>query len=256
MRPRIPRAAPPASRRLLLAGALALAVPRLGRGAPGPSEPVDVLLLLAADVSRSMDEEESRLQRRGYADALRDPRVQAAMTDGPHGAVAIAYLEWSGPEHQVLVLPWTRIASPAEAEAPAARLLAAPPTIGTWTSIAAALDRGRALIEAAPFAAGRRVIDVSGDGSNNAGGAVEEARDRAVGAGIVVNGLPVMRDGPAGPRIEGMSLPLDHYYREQVTGGQGSFVLPAEDFRAFGDAVRRKLILEIAEGGGAAGDAA
>ena len=239
---------PGATRRQVLAGSLAFAAPHLARGAPGPQAAVDVLLLLAADVSRSMDEEEARLQRRGYADALGDPRVQAAMTDGPGGAVAIAYLEWSGPEHQVLVLPWTRIAAPSDALACAARLLAAPPAIGTWTSIAAALDHGRRLIEAAPFAADRRVIDVSGDGSNNAGGAVEEARDRAVAAGIVVNGLPVMRDGPAGPRLEGLSLPLDLYYREQVTGGQGSFVLPAEDFRAFGDAVRRKLILEIAGG--------
>lgn len=238
---------------LSLAGAAALAAPGLApRAHAAPGGEVDLLLLLAVDVSRSMDEEEARFQREGYAAALQDPQVQAAIADGPHGAIALAYLEWSGPEHQSLLLPWRRIGGAAEAAGCADRLRAAPLTIGTWTSISAALDRARETIAAAPFAADRHVIDVSGDGVNNAGAAVEDARDRAVAAGIVINGLPVMKEAPGGLPFGGGTMPLDEYYREQVVGGHGAFVLPAGDFGSFGVAVRRKLILEIAGVGPAA----
>ena len=235
-------------RSLLSAVAASLAAPWIAPRAETAS-PVDMLLLLAVDVSRSMDEEEARLQRQGYAGALRDPMVQAATADGPLGAIALAYLEWSGPEHQSLLLPWTRIDGAAAAAACADRLERAPLTIGTWTSISSALDRARELMAAASFPADRRVVDVSGDGVNNAGGMVEDARDRVVEAGIVINGLPVMKDSPVGVHVAGGSVPLDLYYRESVVGGAGAFVLPAEDFRSFGHAVRRKLILEIADRG-------
>jgi hypothetical protein len=233
------------------AAAAALPLPRLAprraaaAGAEAGPDEVDVLLLLAVDVSRSMDEEEARLQREGYAAALSDPVVHEAIRGGALGAVALAYFEWSGTEHQSLLVPWTRIDSPARAGAVADRLRSTPLAIGTWTSISAALDHARRLFAEAPFAADRRVVDVSGDGVNNSGGAVEEARDRAVAAGITINGLPVTKDPPV--RFPGAaSVPLDEYYREQVVGGPGAFVVPAEDFASFGQAVRRKLILEIA----------
>lgn len=236
-------------RRTLFAAGLALGAPFLGpravRADPG-SEAVDVLLVLAVDVSRSIDEEEARLQREGYAEALRSPAVHEAIAGGLHGAIGLAYVEWSGPTHQHLLLPWTRIAGAAGAQAAAAQLSAAPLRIGTWTSITAALDHARRLIAAAPFPAERLVVDVSGDGANNAGGSMADMRDQAVAEGIVINGLPVMKD--ATPQVPGLSptMPLDQYYREEVAGGLGAFVLPVEDFQGFAPAVRRKLILEIA----------
>jgi hypothetical protein len=235
------------------AHALILGAPRPARAAPPREAEVDVNLLLAADVSRSMDEEEARLQREGYVAALHDGAVHEAIAGGPCGAIGLAFLEWSGPEHQTVVMPWTRIAGAAGARDFALRLRAAPISIGTWTSISAALERARLLMAEAPFAAERLVVDVSGDGTNNSGPPVEEARDRAVAGGLVINGLPVMKDPPM--RFPGAEPQLlDAYYRESVVGGAGSFVVAAEDFHAFGRAVRRKLILEIAGlgGGGAA----
>lgn len=238
-------------RRILFAAGLALGAPFLGRraaraDAEAEAQAVDVLLVLAVDVSRSIDEEEARLQREGYAEALRSPAVHDAIAGGMHGAIGLAYVEWSGPEHQHLLLPWTRIDSPAAAKAAAGRLSAAPLRIGTWTSITAALGHARRLIAAAPFPAGRLVIDVSGDGANNAGGSMEDARDQVLAAGIVINGLPVMKDAPLPVPGLSPSMPLDQYYREEVAGGFGAFVLPVEDFKGFAPAVRRKLILEIA----------
>jgi hypothetical protein len=232
------------------AAAALLSAPHLIRRAAAadesPGGEVDVLLLLAVDVSRSMDEEEAKLQREGYIAALHDGAVHDAIEGGAFGAIGLAYFEWSGPEHQKVVVPWTRVGGAAHARAFAGRLRAAPLGIGTWTSISAALDHARAMMAAAPFAAERHVVDVSGDGTNNSGAPVEEARDRAVDAGITINGLPVMKDPPL--RIPGAEpVRLDAYYREQVVGGFGAFVVPAEDFRDFGPAVRRKLILEIVD---------
>lgn len=209
-----------------------------------PDAEVDVLLVLAVDVSRSVDEEEAALQRRGYAAALRHPSVRDAILGGELGGVGLCYLEWSGMDHQTLLVPWTRLDSAAGVEDFVARLEAAPLGIGTWTSIGQALVRARLLLAASPFAARRRVIDVSGDGANNAGGSVEAARDRAVAEGVVINGLPVMKTpGTAPPG----TMPLDEYYRTSVAGGPGSFVLPAESWRSFAIAVRRKLVMEIAD---------
>ncbi len=235
-------------RRALLAaaaGPAALASPRalpaLDRP-PSARPAVDVLLVLAVDVSRSIVEEEARLQREGYGAAVCDPDVARAVRAGPTGAVGIAYVEWADFDRQRLLLPWTRIASAEDAAAWAEALAAAPlPAPATYTSISGAIDFAREVLAEAPWPAARRVIDVSGDGSNNDGDPAEEARDRAVAEGITVNGLLILGHGPAEPT----DPYLEDYYRARVAGGPGAFVIAAQDFAAFGQAVRRKLVREI-----------
>jgi hypothetical protein len=205
---------------------------------------VDVLLVLAVDVSRSVDEDEARLQREGYRAAVCDPQVVEAIRGGMIGAVGLAYVEWAGAEYQRLVLPWTRIAQMAQAQRWSEALADAPRASLSWTSISGALDFSRGVLADAPFEATRRVIDVSGDGVNNSGGPVELARDRVVADGITINGLPIVNDRPTFGRMP--PVPLDEYYRDSVIGGPGAFVIVAEDFTSFGNAVKRKLIREIA----------
>ena len=228
-------------RRPLLAAAAAALAARPARAA---GEPVDVLLVLAVDVSRSVDEDEARLQREGYRSAVADPAVVEAIRGGMIGAVGLAYVEWAGAEYQRLVLPWLRIAGAADAAAWAERLAEAPRASLSWTSISGALDFSLKVLADAPFEATRRVIDVSGDGVNNSGGPVDIARDRVVAEGITINGLPIVNDRPTFGRMP--SVPLDDYYRDNVIGGPGAFVIVAEDFLSFGLAVKRKLIREIA----------
>ena len=227
-------------RRHLLAAAGAAALTRPARAA----EPVDVALVLAVDVSRSIDPDEARLQREGYRNAVTDPRLLEAVRGGMIGALALAYVEWAGAEFQRLVLPWSRIAGPADAEAWAAALAAAPRTSLSWTSISGGLDFAHRTMAECPFEATRRVIDVSGDGVNNSGGPVEAARDRVVADGITINGLPIINDRPGYGRRP--PVPLDEYFRDSVVGGNGAFVIVAEDFESFGNAVKRKLIREVA----------
>jgi hypothetical protein len=230
-------------RRSLLAAAGAAAI--LPRPRPARAEePVDMLLVLAVDVSRSVDEDEARLQREGYRAAVSDPAVVEAIRGGMIGAIALAYVEWAGAEYQRLVLPWTRIGGQADATAWSERLAEAPRASLSWTSISAALDFSRGVLAEAPFEATRRVVDVSGDGVNNSGGPAEAARDRLVEEGITINGLPIVNDRPTFGRLP--PLPLDEYYRDSVIGGPGAFVIMAEDFQSFGNAVKRKLIREIA----------
>ena len=223
-------------------GAAALAA-RPAR-AQADRDAVDVLLVLAVDVSRSIDEDEARLQRQGYRGAVADPEIAKAVRGGMLGAIGLAYVEWAGIEYQRLVLPWTRIASQADADAWAEALERAPRASLSWTSVSGGIDFSRRVLAEAPWEGTRRVIDVSGDGVNNSGPPAEQARDRAVAEGITVNGLPILNDRPtySGPP----PLPLDEYFRENVIGGPGAFVIPAEDFEAFGVAVRRKLIREVA----------
>lgn len=221
-----------------------LAAPRRAR-ADAEEDAVDVALVLAVDISRSIDPDEAQLQREGYRAAVTDPRVVAAIGGGLLGAVALAYVEWAGAEYQRLVLPWTRVAGRADAEAWAAALEVAPRQSLSWTSLSGAIDFARETLEAVPWEATRRVIDVSGDGANNSGGPVETARDRAAAAGITVNGLPIVNDRPGFGRMP--VVPLDQYFREAVIGGPGAFLVVAEDFASFGQAVRRKLIREIAD---------
>ena len=231
-------------RALLTAGAAAATLGTAARFAPARAEePVDVLLVLAVDVSRSVDEDEARLQREGYRNAVSDPLVVEAIRGGMIGAIGIAYVEWAGAEYQRLVLPWTRIGTPADAFSWASRLDEAPRASLSWTSISGALDYSHRVLADAPFEGTRRVIDVSGDGVNNSGGPVEAARDKVLAEGVTINGLPIMNDRPTFGRLP--PVPLDEYFRESVVGGPGAFVIPAEDFQAFGQAVKRKLIREI-----------
>ena len=216
---------------------------------PGPrlagaaSEAVDIALVLAVDVSRSIDADEARLQREGYRSAVSDPEIVRAIRSGMVGAAALAYVEWSGIGYQRVVLPWARVASQAEADAWAEALGKAPLNSVRNTSVWGAIDFSRLVLAECPWEATRRVIDVSGDGENNSGPPAGEARDRAVAEGITVNGLAIMNDRPTLLRSP---IPLDRYYRENVIGGPGAFVVAAADFEAFGLAVKRKLILEIA----------
>jgi len=208
------------------------------------AEPVDMLLVLAVDVSRSIDEDEARLQREGYRAGVCDGRVVEAITRGMLGAIGVAYVEWAGFEYQRLVLPWQRIAGQADANLWAEKLAEAPRASLSWTSISGGIDFSRRVLADAPFEATRRVIDVSGDGVNNSGRGVERARDEAVADGVIINGLPIINDRPTFGRAPPM--PLDQYFQQSVIGGFGSFMVVAEDFEAFGTAVRRKLIREIA----------
>jgi hypothetical protein len=230
-------------RRSLLAAAGAAAALHPNRRAQA-EDPVDVALVLAVDVSRSVDADEARLQRLGYRTALTEPQLIQAIRGGMMGSIALAYVEWAGIEYQRLVLPWTRIGTLQAAEAWATALDEAPAASLSWTSISGAIDFSRRMLEACPFEATRRVIDVSGDGVNNSGPPAEEARDRAVAEGITINGLPILNDRPTFGRRP--PIPLDIYFRESVIGGPGAFMIAAEDFADFGQAVRRKLIREIA----------
>ena len=213
-------------------------------GSARAQEPVDVALVLAVDVSRSIDEDEAKLQREGYRDAVTDPVVLAAIRGGMIGAIGLVYIEWAGIEYQRTVLPWTRIASQADANKWAEDLARAPRASLSWTSISGAIIHARRELAACPFEATRRVIDISGDGLNNSGPPVEVLRDEAVAEGIVINGLPIMNDRPTFGRPPPPNLDL--YFRDRVIGGPGAFYIAAEDFNSFGQAVKRKLIREIA----------
>ena len=209
--------------------------------------PVDLELVLAVDVSGSVDSEEARQQREGYLAAITDPAVLDAIGANFHRRIAVAYLEWAGSDFQRLVLDWTLIEGPADAEAFARRLAAAPYRRGRWTSISGALDAARPLFDGNGYAGERHVIDVSGDGINNRGRPVEDARDQAVAAGIVINGLPILNDRPQPFQLPTpMDVDLDSYYADHVVGGPGAFVLPAKDFTDFRLAILNKLIREIA----------
>jgi hypothetical protein len=231
-------------RRSLLAASAAAPALWTARPARAEPEPVDVLLVLAVDVSRSIDEDEARLQREGYRNGISDPRVVEVIRRGMIGAVGLAYVEWAGFEYQRLVLPWTRIANQNDADAWSSALAEAPRNSLSWTSISGGIDFARRTLDEAPYEATRRVIDVSGDGVNNSGRPAESARDEAVAEGIVINGLPIVNDRPTFGRMP--SIALDQYFQQNVIGGDGAFMIVAEDFEAFGTAVRRKLIREIA----------
>jgi hypothetical protein len=232
-------------RRVVLAagGVLSLGVGLGGRGARASGE-VDLALVLAVDVSRSIDDEEARLQREGYQEAMTDPHVLAAITGGPHAAIAVAYVEWAGIQYQRVVIPWMRLAGAADCTAWAGTLAGASRDSMSWTSISGALMMAGTVLEACPFAAARRVVDVSGDGINNSGPPPETVRDRLVADGVVINGLPIVNDRPNFGRMPEQDL--EPYFRERVIGGDGAFLVVAEDFARFGMAIRRKLVTEIA----------
>lgn len=207
--------------------------------------PVDLELVLAVDISRSMDPDEQRLQREGYMAALRHPEVIAAILSNPYGRIALAYVEWAGHGLAEVVVPWRVIDGAEAADGFAAALAAAPYRGAMRTSISSGIDFAGSLFAGSGFAGLRRVIDVSGDGANNSGMPVAEARDRAVAAGITINGLPLMLDGGSGFAFFDID-DLDVYYENCVIGGFGAFIVPARSLGEFPAAVRRKMVLEIA----------
>lgn len=207
--------------------------------AASATEPVDVELVLAVDVSRSMDPEEFALQRAGYVAAIRHPDFIAAVRAGYHGRIAITYFEWAGTVRDESAVDWQLVDGPESAAKFADQLEMRPADTFRGTSISGALSFGTGLFDRNDFEGIRRVIDVSGDGPNNIGGPVKNARDKALASGIVVNGLPILiRPSPTFEE-------LDRYYAECVTGGPGSFVLPIKQLSEFATAIRRKLIMEV-----------
>jgi hypothetical protein len=216
----------------------------------------DLEVILAADVSRSIDDAEFELQRKGYAAALTDPRVLTAIHGRANGAVAVCFIEWSGEEDQQVVVDWTEIRDEEDAGSVAAAIVAAPRSFMGRTSISAAIDFAMARFAAAKWQAKRRIIDISGDGTNNSGRAITEARDQAIASGVTINGLAIINDRPnlgysAHTQPPG-GLPL--YYRQNVIGGPNAFLIVVEDFNSFADAMANKLAKEIDVARGAAGE--
>jgi hypothetical protein len=206
---------------------------------------VDLELALAVDISRSIDAEEALLQRQGYIEAFRHPDVIKAIRAGMLRRIAVSYFEWAGMTVPDVVVGWTLIEDQAGAFAFAEALSRIAPNAARRTSISRAIDFALPLFEGNGFEGTRRVIDVSGDGPNNWGDLVTSARDRAIAAGVTINGLPILDHG--GGMFSSFNIPdLDLYYRDCVIGGPGAFVVVAADFADFARAVRRKLILEIA----------
>lgn len=226
--------------------------------APVAAEPVavDLELVLLADATGSIDETEIRLQRQGYADAMVDPQVLWAIDNGgAEGRIAVTYVEWAGERSQDIVVDWMVVEDEASARDFGARLMAAPRRAFGSNAIGSALLKGKDLIETNDFEGWRKVIDLSGDSSwNPLGPPIAVARDAVLGAGIVINGLAILcRDPCSGrPRFED----LEAEYRDRVIGGPGSFVVTADGDQSFAQAVRRKLILEIADLGDCVADAA
>ncbi len=208
-------------------------------------QPVDLELVLAVDVSGSIDPEEARLQRDGYVAALTDPDVIEAITSGILGRVAMTYIEWAGEEYTTTIADWTMVHDEASVRAFAARVARAPIQTALWTSISNIIDHALSTFPGNGFEGTRRVIDISGDGPNNQGGLVTKFRDRAIAQGVAINGLPIVneRASPFGwPALPN----LDLYYANCVIGGPGSFMVVANTFADFARAIRKKLILEIA----------
>lgn len=207
-------------------------------------EPVDLALVLAVDVSRSVDDEEARLQREGYRQAILDPRVLAGITGGMTGAIGVTYVEWAGWQFQTQTIPWARIAGRDDALRFASAISEMPRVSLNWTSISGAIRFSMEVLANCPFDATRQVIDISGDGVNNSGPPVEDLRDQAIGKGLTINGLPIVNDRPGFGWLPPRAL--EQHYRERVIGGPGAFLIVADGFEAFDQAVLRKLIREIA----------
>jgi hypothetical protein len=228
------------TRVLRFCAGLALLLSLVGSSAaqrPSASQYVDLALVLAVDASGSVDQVRFELQKQGYVAAFRHPRVLNAIQSGPTQSIAVIMMQWTGPALQVIAVPWTRISDAASVNAFADAVAKAPRALfGGGTSISGAIDTSMALLFDNPFKATRRVIDISGDGSNNRGRPVNHARDEAVRQGVGINGLPILALEPE----------LDRYFEQNVIGGPGAFVIAAKDFETFGEAILKKLIAEIA----------
>ena len=217
-------------------------------GAARAAEQVDLLLVLASDVSRSVDSRKFQLQREGYAAALSNPRVIDAIRSGPHGRIAICFVEWSGATSLKLVIDWTLVSDAASARRIGDQMLELPRSFADRTSISAGLEFSMAQLERSPFQATRRTIDVAGDGTNNSGRDINSVRDEVLAKGVTINGLVILSETPLPWNPEHTNPPggLDEYYRRNVTGGAGSFVMVAENHNSFGQAIVKKMIAEIA----------
>ena len=238
---------------LLLAGAItggdvaSVAAPNNVRGLAqsGDSRPkVDIELILAVDVSYSMDLDELAVQREGYAEAIQSKEFLQALKALPNGKVSVTYFEWAASNDQKIIIPWRLIDGPETADAVSAEIMKTPVRRASRTSISGAIYFAMPLFDADPYHGLRRVIDISGDGPNNNGAPVVGARDEALSKGIVINGLPIMVKEPS---YSTMDIDhLDWYYEDCVTGGPGSFVVAIHDREKFKEAIRTKLLMEVA----------
>jgi Protein of unknown function (DUF1194) len=250
------------------AAAATLAAPSLVRGSvlrfaqddrkAAAAVAVDLALVLAADVSRSIDDEEFALQRRGYADAILNKELIDAISTGSHGAIGLTYVEWAGDGEQKVLVDWAVIRDQGDAQTFVDTMTRAPRAFIGRTAIGTAIDFSFSLFAETAFETDRRVIDVSGDGTSNQGRTVTEARDSVVKGGVVINGLAIFNKKAAasGGYLALHTNPpggLAKYYSDNVIGGPGAFVMQIEDFGTFGEAMMRKLVKEVANarpGGG------
>ncbi|HXE70210.1 MAG TPA: DUF1194 domain-containing protein [Hyphomicrobiaceae bacterium] len=224
-------------RRVALLGLLSLVMAIAAGHRAGAQSGVDLQLVLAVDVSGSVSEARFELQKRGYVAAFRNPRLLQAIQSGSQQGIAVTMLQWTGPVLQVQVVPWRLISTEASMRALADAIEAVPRQLfGGGTSISGAIDYAMSLLAATEAKSARRVIDISGDGTNNRGRPVTEARDDAVKAGVSINGLPILALDPE----------LDQYYLHNVIGGPGAFVVAATSYETFADAILKKLVTEIA----------
>jgi Protein of unknown function (DUF1194) len=229
----------PAPTRRAVVASLVLASGGAALAIAGEAAQVDLQLVLAVDASGSVSQYRFELQKRGYAAAFRDPRVLNAIRSGISQAIAVTMLQWTGPRLQVRVLPWMVVSDEASANALSSAIQATTRQLNSGgTSISGAIDYSRLILRQSPFTATRRTIDVSGDGRNNAGRPASTARDEAVKDGITINGLPILAVEPD----------LDTFYFENVIGGPGAVMVPAQNFENFAEAILKKLIIEIASG--------
>ena len=210
---------------------------------------VDLLLVLAADVSRSIDNTKFQLQRDGYATAISDPRVLDTIRSGHNGRIGLTFVEWSGVGAQRVVIDWTEIGDAASAKGFGDQLLEMPRSFAGRTSISGGIEFAMARLADAPFNCIRRTVDVSGDGTNNDGRDAGELRDQAVAKGVTINGLVILSDNPLPWNPDHTNPPggLDNYYRNNVIGGPGAFVMVAKNFNSFGQAIIAKMIAEVSQ---------
>jgi Protein of unknown function (DUF1194) len=239
---------------ILLTAGVVIAIAGFGLAAPNPGYfladksanaiPVDTELVIAVDVSNSMDPEEQALQREGYILGLTSREFLQALRNGNHGRIAVTYFEWAGISDQKIILPWRLIDGPASAAAVTEEIKRTPYRRAPRTSIFGALQFARPLFNASGYGGLRRIIDVSGDGTNNMGPPVTIARDEVLSAGITINGLPIMLSRPYGTGTDIANL--DVYYEDCVIGGPGAFVIAIKEREQFKEATRTKLVQEIA----------
>jgi hypothetical protein len=220
-------------------------------GSPAPAraaEEVDLLLVLSSDVSRSVDSRKFQLQREGYAAALSNPRVIDAIRSGPNGKIAICFVEWSGATSLKLVIDWTIVSDAASARKIGDQMLELPRSFADRTSISGGLEFSMVQLERSPYKSIRRTIDVAGDGTHNSGRDLQTVRDEILAKGVTINGLVILSASPLPWNPEHTNPPggLAEYFRKNVIGGPGAFVMVAEDHNSFGQAIVKKMIAEIA----------